>query len=212
MTMDAKRRKKVVSDAVRYARDRRGEDPYDPAYDWMVKLHAAYPNDPGVLSPMILNLICLKPGQAMYLPAGEPHAYLDGLGIELMANSDNVLRGGLTPKHVDVPELLKVLSFDERDVQILSPHPVRACEREYSSPAEDFILSVVKTEPGLIYESPENRSIEILICTRGTGSIVDSASGKPTGVTEGVSVVIPSAVEKYRIDGDATLYKSSVPI
>ena len=217
MTMDPKRQQQVVSDAVRYARKRRGEDPvydplYDPVYEWIVKLHSAYPNDPGVLFPMMLNLVCLKPGQAMYLPAGEPHAYLDGLGIELMANSDNVLRGGLTPKHVDVPELLKVLNFEERDVQLLSPHPKRACEREYSSRAEEFVLSVVETEPGVSYESPENRSIEILICTRGAGSIIDSGSSGPIDISKGVSVVIPSAVEKYRIEGDTTLYKASVPM
>ena len=61
-----------------------------------------------MLSPILLNLVCLEPEQAMFLPAGELHAYLDGVGIELMANSDNVLRGGLTSKHIDVDELLRV--------------------------------------------------------------------------------------------------------
>jgi mannose-6-phosphate isomerase len=88
-------------------------------FEWVIKLYKEYQEDIGVLSPVLLNLICLKPGQAMFLFAGELHAYLDGLGIELMANSDNVLRGGLTPKHVDVPELLKVVNFEERDIKIL---------------------------------------------------------------------------------------------
>ena len=80
-----------------------------------------YPDDIGVLSPLVLNLVCLRPGEAMYLPAGELHAYLHGTGIELMANSDNVLRGGLTPKHVDLDELLNVLTFKEKSVERLMP-------------------------------------------------------------------------------------------
>ena len=80
----------------------------------------------------------------MYLPAGQLHAYLDGVGIELMANSDNVLRGGLTPKHVDVPELLRVVRFGETSIQILDPEPVRPAESGYDCPAEEFSLSVIR--------------------------------------------------------------------
>jgi mannose-6-phosphate isomerase len=98
-----------------------------PIYRWMVHLaKLAYPSDMGILSPALLNLICLEPGQAMYLPAGQLHAYLDGVGIELMANSDNVLRGGLTPKHVDVAELLSVVRFEEISIEILDPQAVGA--------------------------------------------------------------------------------------
>ncbi|MCB2148000.1 MAG: mannose-6-phosphate isomerase, class I, partial [Deltaproteobacteria bacterium] len=111
---------------------------------WMVKLASAYPGDMGVLSPALLNLICLEPGQAMFLPAGQLHAYLDGVGIELMANSDNVLRGGLTPKHVDVPELLSVFRFEETPIKILEPVTVGPAESGYDCPAEEFSLTVIR--------------------------------------------------------------------
>ena len=77
----------------------------------MLELGERYPGDAGVLAAMLLNRMHLEPGEAIYLPAGNLHAYLRGVGVEVMANSDNVLRGGLTPKHVDVPELLRVLDF-----------------------------------------------------------------------------------------------------
>lgn len=85
------------------------------------RLAAAYPGDPGIAVALLLNLVSLRTGEALYLPAGNIHAYLDGIGVELMAASDNVLRGGLTPKHVDVPELLDVLEFEPRPVPWLVP-------------------------------------------------------------------------------------------
>ena len=77
----------------------------------VLELGERYPGDAGVLAALLLNRITLRPGEGIYLPAGNLHTYLHGVGIEVMANSDNVLRGGLTPKHVDVPELLRVLDF-----------------------------------------------------------------------------------------------------
>ena len=101
LTLDAETCRRVVDEALGNlaALSRK-----DAAGTWIKNLHAEYPYDIGVLSPAILNLVCLKPGEAMYLPAGQLHAYLEGVGVELMANSDNVLRGGLTPKHVDVAD------------------------------------------------------------------------------------------------------------
>ena len=129
----------------------------DPVFQWMLTLAEDYPGDIGVLSPILLNLICLEPGQAMFLDAGELHAYLEGLGIELMANSDNVLRGGLTPKHVDVPELLRVLKFEDRDITLLKPEKSTANELVYPCPVTEFILSVITLSKGEIYQSPRNR-------------------------------------------------------
>ena len=86
----------------------------------VVNLNDDYPGDPGVLISLLLNRISLAPGEAVYLPAGNVHAYLHGLGIEVMASSDNVLRGGLTPKFVDVPELLKTVAFEAVAVPMLA--------------------------------------------------------------------------------------------
>ena len=110
-------------------------------YRTALELGERYPGDPGVLASLLLNRITLQPGQALYLPGGNLHAYLAGVGIEIMANSDNVLRGGLTPKHVDVPELMKVLDFTPHPVPVLAGDPGRAGEWFYPTPAVEFRLS-----------------------------------------------------------------------
>ena len=87
----------------------------------MLELGERYPGDAGVLAALLLNRVSLAPGEAIFLPAGNLHTYLHGVGLEVMANSDNVLRGGLTPKHVDVPELLRVLDFTPTTEETLRP-------------------------------------------------------------------------------------------
>jgi mannose-6-phosphate isomerase len=208
MTMDRDRQKQIIADAITSAQKFIDDD---QAYKWMIDLHRGYPADIGIFSPVLLNLICLKPGQAMYLRAGELHAYIDGVGIEIMANSDNVLRGGLTPKHVDVPELLKVLNFEEREIDILIPEESNNYESIYSSSAEEFILSVISVKEGIIYNSPLDRSVEILLCTEGNATVFDSGENDKIDIAGGRSVIIPAIVEKYSIEGNATLYKAAVP-
>ncbi|MBW1746506.1 MAG: hypothetical protein JRJ25_09485, partial [Deltaproteobacteria bacterium] len=145
----------------------------NPGFKWMINLYKEYPDDMGVFAPILLNLISLKPGQALFLHSGELHAYLDGLGIELMANSDNVLRGGLTKKHIDVPELLNVLNFKETDVNILLSQKNKNFEEVYHSMAEEFVLYVISDKKNISYTSPEKRSVEIILCTDGKASITD---------------------------------------
>ena len=180
-------------------------------YRWMRDLARAYPGDMGILSPALLNLIRLAPGEAMYLPAGQLHAYLDGVGIELMANSDNVLRGGLTPKHVDVAELLSVVRFAETAVEILTPEPVRPAESGYPSPAAEFFLGVVQSTDGRPYRSASRRNVEILLCTRGDGHIQWGEDQEEMAVRQGDSFLVPASLNGYAVFGNATLYKASVP-
>jgi mannose-6-phosphate isomerase len=208
MSMDMDRRKRVVAEALGPARDFESED---PVFKWILKLAEDYPGDIGVLSPILLNLICLEPGQAMFLDAGQLHAYLEGTGIELMANSDNVLRGGLTPKHVDVYELLRVLKFEDRDATFLKPVKSIANELIYPSPAAEFVLSVITLRSGEAYQSPKNRSVEILICTRGNATLFDLADRTETQLPRGASAIVPASVERYRIKGQGTCYKAAVP-
>ncbi|AUH68388.1 MULTISPECIES: mannose-6-phosphate isomerase, class I [Gordonia] len=113
----------------------------------LLELGEAYPGDPGVLASLLLNRIRLQPGEGIYLSAGNLHAYLHGMAVELMANSDNVLRGGLTPKHIDVPELLRVLDFHPVSIDALMPQ-VRSLgtERVYLTPAPEFRLSRVELD------------------------------------------------------------------
>ena len=207
LTMEPERKKQVIDDALKNAY--RFSD--DNLFEWTIKLYNEYKADIGIFSPILLNLICLKPGQAMFIPSGVLHSYLDGVGIELMANSDNVLRGGLTPKHVDVQELLSILDFEEKDINIIASKKCKDFEMIYPSPAEEFVLSVISDNKEIAYKSPVKRSIEIILCTDGKALITDIDKNIAIDVNRGVSVVIPACVKNYTINGKATLYKASVP-
>ena len=210
MTMQPVLQKNIMEQAVKSAKNLLNDN---IIFEWIVKLNDEYPLDVGVLSPILLNLIYLKPEQAMFLHAGTLHAYLDGTCIELMANSDNVLRGGLTPKYVDVPELLKNLNFNAQDVEIILPKESNIkYEKIYKTDADEFILSVITLKNGDRYASPVKRSAEIIICTNGKVEIFEEQLEKKKIIQKGESVIIPAMVKKYYINGDATLYKAGVPI
>ena len=208
MNMDADRRKIVAGKAVQNAAGLSGDD---PVFEWMVRLHDEYPGDAGIFAPVILNLVCLEPGQAMFIRTGELHAYLKGTGMEIMANSDNVLRGGLTPKHLDVPELVRILSFTERKPEILVPSAAGPLESVYSCPAKEFMLSVIRPDGLNIYQGPAHRSLEIILCTEGKGHLLDSEN-HAIELKKGTSVMIPAAVREYTIRGKLVLYKAAVPV
>jgi len=106
-----------------------------------------YPADTAIMAPLFLNLLTLQPGQAVFIPSGVLHAYLNGFGVELMAASDNVLRGGLTPKHVDVSELMNILLFVPFIPQIITP-PSSAKLFCYNTPCNDFLLSLMRGQGG----------------------------------------------------------------
>ncbi|MBS1153300.1 MAG: mannose-6-phosphate isomerase, partial [Myxococcaceae bacterium] len=165
------------------------------------QLQQLYPGDVGVVSALLLNYLELKPGEAIYLPAGNLHAYVGGLGVEVMANSDNVLRGGLTPKHVDVPELLKVLDFRAGPVSIV--HPTREGEEDvYLTPASEFRLSRFSLERRSA--QPARRGVELLICTEGKVTI---------GAMElrcGDSVLICANEGLYALSGNGVVYRVTV--
>jgi len=184
----------------------------NPAYEWVEKLNQEYPGDIGVLSPLFLNVLKLNPGEAVYLPACELHAYLSGSGLEIMANSDNVLRGGLTPKHIDKTELMNVLSFAPATPEIAERKQWESFETFYPSMAEEFILSVIDLpDDKSVYEKDGQRSVEILLCTEGNAEISDMA-GERKILNKGTSMLIPSVVEGYSIRGKAIIYKASVPL
>ena len=209
MTMRPEKQKGVVTETVNLAKKRSSED---RAFYWMIEFDRVYPGDIGVLSPLYLNLIELAPREALYLPAGELHAYLEGIGIELMANSDNVLRGGLTPKHVDVPQLLDIVNFEMEDVKKIKPVKEGSCERIYPSPAEEFSLSVISVCQGKSFISAKDRNAEIMICTEGRGTIKDLSIGDHLPLIKGESVIVSAAVDQYRINGEGVFYKASVPL
>ena len=135
---------------------------------WTCRLGAHYPKDPLVAAPFLLDLVRLEPGEVLYVPAGAPHAYLYGLGVEIMANSDNVLRAGLTHKPVAVDEMLHIVDGDSRphrDVPFawLSPHEVA-----WLPPAEEFQLSRIwMTDAAPVAAFPGIAGPQVLLCTSG---------------------------------------------
>lgn len=208
MKMDIEQQIKVIEEATQNANLRREQD---PAFHWTARLATEYPLDIGLLAPLYLNLIQLKPGQALFLPAGELHAYLDGTGIELMANSDNVLRGGLTSKHIDVPELLKVLKFKPRRIEILKGKKIDRTEKIYDSLAEEFVLSVISISIDDYYQNSHINSAEILLCTEGEAHLEANGSSDIIPIKKGDSIIIFAAARSYRLKGDAVFYKAAVP-
>jgi len=178
----------------------------DPALSWVTKLHSQYPGDLGVLAPLYLNVLTLEPGEALFLHSRELHSYLSGLAVELMANSDNVLRGGLTQSHVDVPELLGTLSYQFGPVSLAPTTWLRTDLARYESEAAEFELQRLCAAPGSDFESGERQTLEILLCTHGHGSI-QSVSGEPAlPLTRGASVVVPASVAGFHIRGELELY------
>jgi mannose-6-phosphate isomerase len=184
-----------------------------PVFDWIRRLNSEYPGDIGVLSPLFLNLVHLQPTEAMYIPSGELHSYLEGAGLELMANSDNVIRGGLTSKHIDLPELVNILDFTPHIPDILRPEKGDTSEAFYPVTAEEFMLSVISlNSKDAIYESQISRSAEIMICTEGDGRVTYHGKGEVLDFHRGMSMFIPASVDRYLIQGEATIYKASVPL
>ena len=121
--------------------------PFEAELNTAISLNEKYPGDPGVLISLLLNRVSLAPGEAVYLPAGNVHAYLHGLGVEVMASSDNVLRGGLTPKFVDVPELLRTVDFQPVAVPRLAAERTVLDQELFRPPFEEFQLQRIELGP-----------------------------------------------------------------
>jgi mannose-6-phosphate isomerase len=162
-----------------------------------------YPGDPGVIAAMLLNHVRLQPGEALFLGAGIPHAYLNGLGVEIMANSDNVLRCGLTPKHVDVPELLRIVRFEAADPGVLRPEASPAGEEVYDTPIDEFRLSRYVLAEGSADHDLTRPAPQILLCTAG------SVRTGEHELSPGQSVFVPAG-EKAPVSGTGTLFRATV--
>ncbi|MFK4066252.1 mannose-6-phosphate isomerase, class I [Streptomyces sp. NPDC029674] len=173
------------------------------AYEPYAGIAHHYPGDPGVIAAMLLNHVRLQPGEALFLGAGVPHAYLDGLGVEIMANSDNVLRCGLTPKHVDVPELLRIVRFEATDPGVLRPEASETGEEVYETPIDEFRLSRFVLPEGAAPHDLTTATPQILLCTAGS-----VRAGELT-LTPGQSAFVPAG-EKAEVSGAGTVFRATV--
>jgi mannose-6-phosphate isomerase len=172
----------------------------------ILELAETYPGDVGVLAALLLNHVVLASGEAMYLPAGNLHTYLRGTGVEISANSDNVLRGGLTSKHIDVPELLRVLDFSYGALPVQRGERVGPHEIAYRTLAEEFQLTRLKWAAG--ESTPvclHSRWPQILLCTQGSAQL-HSLDGGSVTVHRGGSVWLAAA------DPDVTLCPGPGPV
>jgi mannose-6-phosphate isomerase len=182
--------------------------PFADALAWTVRLAALYPGDPGVVIALLLRHVRLAPGEALYLPAGNMHAYLRGLGVEIMAPSDNVLRGGLTPKHVDVPELLRVLRFGEEPIPVVHPVAEASGEQVYRTPARHFELSRIALARSRF--AAEVTGPEILLCTEGQATATPQG-GEGVTLATGASAFVPAATGTYALQGSGVVFRAAVP-
>lgn len=185
-----------------------GEEAGTREAEWVRRLAELHGDDACIIAPWFLNWLELRPGEAMFLGAGELHAYLDGVAIECMASSDNVLRGGLTTKHRDHHELLSVLTFASGAVDMLNAQPRCDVESRYETPVDDFALSRLTLREGLEFVAPAEHGAEILLCVEGACSVSWDHS-EPLAFERGESVFVPASVPAYRVDGSGVVFRAT---
>ncbi|AUG78518.1 Mannose-6-phosphate isomerase [Kitasatospora sp. MMS16-BH015] len=171
-----------------------------------------FPGDTGLLAALLLNYVRLQPGEALYLGAGVPHAYLRGLGVEILANSDNVLRGGFTPKHIDVPELLRVVVFAGGRPEVLRPTVGADGEQLYPVPIDEFRLS--RYQPTSAAPAALGGTApQILLCTEGS-AVLNGADGSSLTLAPGESAFLPADGTVTTVAGapSATVFRATVTL
>jgi mannose-6-phosphate isomerase len=172
-----------------------------------------YPGDIGAVITLLLNAVRLQPGEAIYLGAGNIHAYLHGMGVEIMANSDNVLRCGLTPKRVDVAEVLRIADFAPLPEPRRIPRVIDVHEQVFEVPVPDFELSVLEldAEPDVELDATAPGP-QILLCTAGSLHLRAATAGSGRGLELGRGhAAFVAAGTPVRVAGNATAFRASMP-
>jgi mannose-6-phosphate isomerase len=189
-------------------------EPSSPDY-WVVRAAREFPladghRDRGILSIYLLNLVRLSPGDATFIGPGVLHAYLSGIAVEIMASSDNVLRGGLTPKHVDVTELLRILQFRSVRPQVSGGVRAAGGERRYPVPATEFELARIDLEPAADAQRTP-RSAETLVVIDGDAEL--RGGEEHLALPRGSIVLAPCGVPySLRSPGGARVFRAGVPL
>jgi mannose-6-phosphate isomerase len=173
-----------------------------PHFSLVGELAAQYPRDPGIAISLMLNLAVLEPGQALFLAAGNIHAYVEGVGIELMAASDNVLRGGLTPKHVDVAELLGILDFAPGPVPYLHARQLAPGVDQFRPAGAEFeLLHATTGMPSVL------RGDSIALCTAGSFTLTGRRTS--ASLTRGEAVYLSSDEGPVDLEGAGEIFVAS---
>ena len=205
----------VLDGAISYMRS--GAKEFAAEVKDVLELGERYPGDAGVLAALLLNRLTLNPGEGLFLPAGNLHTYLRGVAVEVMANSDNVLRGGLTPKHVDVPELLRILDFHPVSEEALRPEMRRDGEELiYGIPTDEFAVSRLRIDgENLGHEidaAVRHDGPQVLLCTEG--SVLLHAKSSSVTLNRGQAAWVPADDGQIRLVADeaAELFRVSTGI
>lgn len=203
-----------VEEVVSACRQRSAEESPSPRADAIVdRLARFYPGDPGVVASLLLNPVTLQPGEALFTPAGTVHAYLSGTAVEIMASSDNVLRAGLTPKHMDVEELLRVIETVAAPPIRIAPERVSSAQSTFYVPVDDFELSVIELRDASTPVSVHGSGPRIVLCIRGAADIVVSGRGErqATIVNTGQAVFLDAADGPATMRGAGLFIQADVP-
>jgi mannose-6-phosphate isomerase len=180
-------------------------------FELAARLNILYPGDPGVIVALLMNHVWLAPGEALFLPAGNIHAYLGGLGIEIMAASDNVLRGGLTPKHIDLDELERVLVFAETPVELVKTAELAKGLVEFKTPVEDFILYRAELSGGVVLADLNIPGASIVLCTAGEIALSNSIEERVV-LKRGEAAFLGSDAKKFSLAGSGTAFLATSSI
>ncbi len=214
ISLDERDRVRILNDAADHIRSalESGSVPQgrESTFRWCLGIGELFPSDIGALLPLMLNHVVLEPGQAVFIAPGELHAHLSGTCLEIMANSDNVIRGALTPKFVDIPELISVLSFNPEPLLPVEASPLAPCEDAYPVYVPDFQISRITVDPRTSYKR-STRGPEVLLC--GSGSIEISCIHGKVQLARGESAFVAADACDYEISStrEALVYRASVP-
>lgn len=209
MTLSGDARRDLVRAAVDAARRALTEPGLPPetalAWNWVLRLHGSWPEDVGCLAPLVFNILVLEPGQGFYVAPGEPHAYLCGTALEIMANSDNVIRCALTEKHIDIPEFISILGFDSDKPRLASVERLAPGIEYFNCDVPEFALSRVDVGARPIFDVD---GPEILLCSEGRISL--RSDGGVLELGRGDSAFVCASAGQWTAGGGGTLWRATV--
>ncbi|MDO4899394.1 mannose-6-phosphate isomerase, class I [Actinomyces sp.] len=175
----------------------------------VISMWRSFPGDPGVAAALLLNPVTLRPGESLFVPAGSVHAYVSGMGIEVMASSDNVLRAGLTSKHVDVPQMLACVDYVAAPPVRPAPEYLSRATRAYYAPVDDFELMVTTVVPSDGRVQVPGRGPRILLATEGD-TLITTPAGQAR-LIQGQALFIGADERTLAVEGEGTVVQADVP-
>lgn len=177
---------------------------FEARFSLAERLNLLYPGDPGVVLALLMNHVHLEPGQALFLPAGNIHAYLSGLGVEVMAASDNVLRGGLTQKHIDIDELEKVVDFTPGRIPLVQPRELSSGLVQYPCNTDDFLLYKVEPSGERLMSDLQLDGEAVFLCTAGEVSVSNSLDERVI-LRRGEAAYMSAEARFFSVSGGGTV-------